>query len=74
MEIQKTRVKQRNQIHCPFAHVNAGIVQASSRASVQYRAYTLTLWSGALVASVWVFAAHLSTTPEKAGFTSASEG
>ena len=26
MEIQKTRVKQRNQIHWPFAHVNAGIV------------------------------------------------
>ena len=35
-EIQKTRVKQRNQIHWPFAQVNAGIVQASSRASVQY--------------------------------------
>lgn len=72
---------------------------------IQYRAYTLTLWSGvvltfphfmndsmfahrsahnpwamlilsaaALVANVWVFAARLSTTPEKAGFTSASEG
>ncbi len=25
MEIQKTRVKQRNQIHWPFAQVNAGI-------------------------------------------------
>ena len=36
-EIQKTSVKQRNQIHCPLAHVNAGIVQASSRASVQYQ-------------------------------------
>ena len=36
-EIHKTRVKQRNQIHWPFAHVNAGIVQASSRASAQYR-------------------------------------
>ena len=36
MEIQKTRVKQRNQIHWPFAQVNAGIVQASSRATVQY--------------------------------------
>ena len=36
MEIQKTSVKQRNQIHWPFAHVKAGIVQASSRASVQY--------------------------------------
>ena len=83
---------------------------------IQYRAYTLTLWSAALVANVWVFAAHvrvivskrrnpltqevhadeatyaswvrdlaseedkelvaarLGTTPEKAGFTSASEG
>ena len=38
MEIQKTSVKQRNQTHCPFAHVNAGIVQASSRANVQYHA------------------------------------
>lgn len=36
MEIQKTRLKQRNQIHCPFSQVDAGIVQASSRASVQY--------------------------------------
>ena len=41
---------------------------------MQYRAYTLTLWSGALVANAWVFAARLGTTPEKAGFTSASEG
>ena len=38
MESQMTSVKLRNQIRCPFAHLNAGIVQASSRASLQYHA------------------------------------
>ena len=142
MEIQKTSVKQRNQIHLPFTQVNAGVVQANSRASVQYHVWSgvvltfphfmhdsmfahrsahnpwamLFLSAAALVANVWVFAAHvrtivskrrnpltqevhadeatyaswvrdlaseedkeliaahLGTTPEKAGFTSASEG
>ena len=76
MEIQKTRVKQRNQIHWPFAHVNAIVSKRRNPLTQEVHAdeATYASWVRDLASEddKELIAARLGTTPEKAGFTSAS--
>ena len=76
MEIQKTRVKQRNQIHCPFAHVHAIVSKRRNPLTQEVHAdeATYASWVRDLASEEdkELIAARLGTTPEKAGFTSAS--
>ena len=76
MEIQKTRVKQRNQIHYPFAHVRTIVSKRRNPLTQEVHAdeATYASWVRDLASDQdkELIAARLGTTPEKAGFTSAN--